>query len=226
MTPPNTNKSKDQTVAILGNGTVGVALAKGFAALGYQVVFGTRDVNGAKTRDALKAVAGSRAASLSEAARAGQLAVIALPWSGLRGGLEGAGAANLAGKLVIDACNPLDVVNGVPTLAVGYTDSAGEIAQRLLPQAKVVKAFNIITAGHMVNPHLPDGTPDMFIAGNDDAAKAQVRELLHAFGWRSAIDLGPISASRLLEPLAMVWISYAFRNNHWTHGFSLLGQKA
>jgi predicted dinucleotide-binding enzyme len=66
----------------------------------------------------------------------------------------------------------------------------------------------------------------MFIAGNDEAAKAQVRELLRAFGWRGAIDLGPISASRLLEPLAMVWISYAFRNNHWTHGFSLLGQKA
>ena len=225
MTVPNTIKSQDQTVAILGNGTVGVALAKGFAAHGFKIVFGTRDVNGAKTRDALKAVAGSRAASFSEAARLGDFAVIALPWSGLRGGLEAAGASNLAGKLVIDACNPLELTNGVPTLAVGYTDSAGEIAQRLLPQAKVVKAFNIITAGHMVNPHLSDGTPDMFIAGNDDAAKAQVRELLRAFGWRGAIDLGPISASRLLEPLAMVWISYAFRHNHWTHGFSLLGQK-
>jgi 8-hydroxy-5-deazaflavin:NADPH oxidoreductase len=225
MTPLDISKSKDQTVAILGNGGVGIALAKGFAGLGFQIVFGTRDLKGAKTRDALRAVAGSRAASPSEAARLGQLAVIALPWTGLRGGLEAAGAANLAGKLVIDVSNPVEVANGVPRLAVDSADSAGEIVQRMLPQAKVVKAFNIVTAGHMVNPHLPDGTPDMFIAGNDEAAKAQVRELLRAFGWRSAIDLGPIGASRLLESLAMIWITYAFRNDHWTHAFSLLGQK-
>lgn len=201
-------------------------MAKGFASLGYRVVFGTRDPNGAKTRDALKAVPGSRAAAFREAARSGDVAIVALPWGGLRSGVEAAGATNLAGKLVIDASNPLDVSSGAPTLAVGYTDSAGEIVQRLLPQSHVVKAFNIITAAHMVHPHLPDGTPDMFIAGNDAAAKAKVAQLLNAFGWRTPIDLGPITASRLLEPLAMVWIAYAVRNNHWTHGFGLLGQKA
>jgi predicted dinucleotide-binding enzyme len=77
----------------------------------------------------------------------------------------------------------------------------------------------------MVQPKLPDGVPDMFIAGNDDSAKAEVKVLLRAFGWREAIDLGDITASRLLEPLAMIWISYGFRNNYWSHGFSLLGQQ-
>lgn len=226
MNVPVTDKSGQQTVAILGNGTVGIALAKGFAGLRYKVVFGTRDVDGAKTRDALNAVPGSRAASMSEAARSSDLAIIALPWAGLRSGVEAAGATNLAGKLVIDASNPLEVLADAQALAVGYADSAGEIVQRLLPQSHVVKAFNTITAAHMVHPHLPDGTPDMFIAGNDEGAKRQVAQLLNAFGWRAPIDLGPITASRLLEPLAMVWISYAFRNNHWTHGFSLLGQKA
>lgn len=220
------NAANNQTVAILGNGVVGVALAKGFSAQGYQVVFGTRDANGAKTTEALAAVPGARAATFAEAARAGHVAVLALPWTGLEAGILAAGADNLAGKLVIDPSNPLDFSTGAPTLAIGHADSAGELVQRLLPKAKVVKAFNTITASHMVNPTLADGTPDMFIAGNDDAAKAQVAELLRAFGWRAPIDLGDITASRLLEPLAMLWISYGFRNNHWTHGFSLLGQKA
>ena len=219
----NTNP---KTVAILGNGVVGIALAKGFAELGYAVVFGTRDTQGEKTLQALAAVPGARATSFSEAARASSVAVLALPWSGLEAGVLAAGAQNLACKLVIDPSNPLDFSTGAPTLGVGHTDSAGELVQRLLPDAKVVKAFNIITASHMVHPQLPGGTPDMLIAGNDGAAKAQVNDLLRAFGWRAAIDMGDITASRLLEPLAMVWISYGFRNNHWTHGFSLLGQKA
>jgi hypothetical protein len=216
--------SKQKTVAVLGNGVVGIAVAKGFAELGYRVIFGTRDVAGAKTVDALAAVAGSTAASYAEAARAADFAFVALPWSGLKEALLLAGPQNLEGKLVIDASNPLDYAGGAPRLAIGHTDSSGELVQRTLPGAKVVKAFNIITAAHMVHPKLPDGRPDMFIAGNDAAAKAEVAELLSRFGWRKAIDMGDISASRLLEPLAMVWISYGVRNNHWTHGFSLLGQ--
>jgi len=220
------DNSSKQTVAILGNGVVGVALAKGFIGQGMRVVFGTRDPNGQKTRDALAAVPGTTAASLADAAKAGDIAVIALPWSGLEQGLAAAGAANLAGKVVIDASNPLQIANGAPALAIGHTDSAGETVQRLLPGAKVVKAFNIITAGHMVQPRLPDGLPDMFIAGNDEGAKRDVARVLEGFGWRKPIDMGDITASRLLEALAMLWISYGVRNNHWTHGFSLLGQKA
>lgn len=214
-----------KTVAILGNGVVGTALARGFAELGYQVIFGTRDVEGEKTRAALEAVPGSRAASFAEAVSAGSIAVLAVPWSGLEAAIFTAGPDNLAGKLVIDPTNPLDFSGEVPTLDIGSTDSAGELVQRLLPRSQVVKAFNIVTATHMVHPRLPDGTPDMLIAGNDAEAKARVAELLKGFGWRTPIDVGPISASRLLEALAMLWVIYGVRNDHWTHAFSLLGQK-
>ena len=220
---PNTHLP---TVAILGNGSVGIALAKGFAAAGHPVVFGTRNVDGEKTQAALAAVPGARAASFSEAAAAAQWAVAALPWSGLEAGLRAAGADNLAGKLLLDPTNPLDVSTGTPRLALGHTDSAGELVQRLLPQTRVVKAFNVIGAHLMVQPQFADGVPDMFIAGNDAGAKAEVAGILKTFGWRAPIDMGDITASRLLEPLALVWISYAFRNKHWTHGFSLLGQKS
>ncbi|HVN44590.1 MAG TPA: NAD(P)-binding domain-containing protein [Steroidobacteraceae bacterium] len=222
----STVSSAEGSVAVLGNGVVGTALATGFAGIGYSVTFGTRDVDGAKTRAALAAVPGSRAATYAEAARGAGMAVTALPWYGLKAALLAAGAENLAGKLVIDPSNPLDFSGGAPTLAVGFNDSAGELVQRLLPQAHVVKAFNIITAGHMVRPHLPDGVPDMFIAGNDADAKQRAGEIIRAFGWRTPIDMGPITASRLLEPLAMLWISYGVRNNHWSHAFSLLGQKS
>jgi len=216
----------NSTVAILGNGSVGITLAQGFASLGYQVIFGTRDVASDKTRAALQAVPGARAASYAEAAQAGHYAVLAVPLGGLEATIEAAGPGHLAGKLVIDTINALDFSTGAPVWAVGHSDSVGERVQRLLPGAKVVKAFNIITVAHMVHPKLPDGQPDMFIAGNDASAKAQVSAWLGAWGWRTPVDMGDIAASRLLEALAMLWISYGARNNHWTHGFSLLGQKA
>ena len=136
------------------------------------------------------------------------------------------GSSALAGKLLIDATNPLDASNGAPFMAIGHTDSAGETVQRALPSARVVKAFNTINCGLFVQPNFADGKPDMFIAGNDAAAKQQVTEILKSFGWRGAVDAGGIEKSRLLEPLAMLWIDYGVTRNHWTHGFSLLNQKA
>jgi predicted dinucleotide-binding enzyme len=214
-----------KTVAILGNGVVGTTIAKGFAGLGYQVIFGTRDVNSDKTRAALDAVPGSRAAPYAEASNAASIAVFAVPWSGLEAAIFTAGPDNLAGKLVIDPSNPLDFSGEIPTLAIPATDSAGELVQRLLPRSQVVKAFNMVGSAHMVKPHLADGTPDMLIAGNDAAAKARVAEILKGFGWRTPIDVGPIAASRLLENLAILWVTYGVRNDHWTHAFSVLGQK-
>jgi predicted dinucleotide-binding enzyme len=221
----STTSQAGQTVAILGNGTVGTALAKGFAELGCKVIFGTRDVEGEKTQAALAAVPGARAASFAEASAASSIAVLAVPWSGMEAVIFTAGPDNLAGKLVIDPSNPLDFSGDVPAMALGSSDSGGELVQRLLPRSQVVKAFNIVTATHMVHPRLPDGTPDMLIAGNDAGAKARVAEIITGFGWRAPIDVGSIVESRLLEGLAMLWVIYGFRNDHWTHAFSLLGQK-
>jgi predicted dinucleotide-binding enzyme len=214
-----------RTVAILGNGVVGIALAKGFTAAGVKVVFGSRDVGGEKTRAALAAVPGATAATFADAAKAADFAVVALPLEGVQPGLAAAGADNLAGKLVIDASNPIEWSTGAPRLAMGLDDSLGETVQRLLPDAKVVKAFNTIGYALMVNPKLADGTPDMLIAGNDAGAKRDVARVLESFGWRKPVDLGDITASRWLEPITMAWIAYALRNDHWTHGFALLGQK-
>ncbi len=213
-------------VAILGTGQVAIDLAKGFVSRGHSVVFGTRDVQGEKAVKAVAAVAGSSAALYAQAAAQADMAVLATAWSGTQNAVQLTTNASLAGKLLIDVTNPLDFSTGKPQSALGFPNSAGQSIQQWLPDAKVVKAFNIITSSRMIDPKFADGTPDMFIAGNDAAAKQQTADLLKAFGWRSSIDMGDISKSYLLEALAMIWIDYGVSRNHWSHGFSLLGGQA
>lgn len=213
-------------VAILGTGQVAIDLAKGFTSRGHSVVFGTRDVQGERAVKAVAAVPGTVALPYDQAAAQGDMAVLVTSWSGTQNALQLAGNKNLVGKLVIDVTNPLDFSSGKPQLALGFPNSAGQSIQQWLPDAKVVKALNIITSSRMVDPKFEDGQADMFIAGNDAAAKAQVTDILKAFGWRSAMDMGDISKSYLLEAIAMTWIDYGVSRNHWSHGFSLLGGQA
>ena len=164
------------------------------------------------------------AGSFAESASFGELIVLATPWEGASNAIKMADPKNFAGKVVIDVTNPLDFSKGMPPqLAVGHTDSAGEIVQRLLPDAKVVKAFNIVGNPHMVHPDFPQGgPPTMFICGNDEEAKKIVTDnILTKFGWET-IDIGGIEGARLLEPLAMLWIIYYFKTNTGNHAFKLL----
>ena len=210
-------------VAILGTGAVGRALGRGFAGLGYEVLVGTRDPEAAHAQEAAAAIGDAEVMTFAAAAGAGSCAVVATSWAGTQAALEQAGPVNLAGKLVIDATNPLDFSSGTPRLAIGFSTSAGEQVQAWLPEARVVKAFNTAVAALMVQPKIEDGPPTMFICGNDGAAKNEVTEILTRFGW-DAVDLGRIEQSRLLEPLAMIMITYAFQHDHWTHAVRLLGR--
>jgi 8-hydroxy-5-deazaflavin:NADPH oxidoreductase len=95
------------------------------------------------------------------------------------------------------------------------------MVQRWLPPSKIVKAFNHVGNAHFFKPQFADGPPTMFICGNDAGAKKTVTGLLDTFGW-SVVDIGGIEGARLLEPLAMLWITYGFRTNNWSHAFRLL----
>jgi predicted dinucleotide-binding enzyme len=209
-------------IGILGTGDVGRVLGAGFAALGHEVKIGSRNPQKSEVKEWLKkAGATASAGTFAEAAAFGDLAVLATAWTGTENAVKLAGPPNLAGKTVIDVTNPLDFSAGPPRLSIGNTDSAGETVQRWLPQSKVVKAFNHVGNAHFVNPRFPDGPPTMFICGNDAGAKKTVTGLLEAFGW-SVVDMGGIEGSRLLEPLALLWITYGFRTNTWGHAFKLL----
>lgn len=209
-------------IGILGTGDVGRALGSGFAAIGHQVKIGSRDPNNPKIKDWVgRAGAQTSGGTFEQAAAFGEVIVLATLWSGTENALRLAGANNLAGKVLIDATNPLDFSTLPPTLTVGHTDSGGEQVQRCAPGARVVKAFNIVGSAHMFRPDFPGGPPDMFICGNDDGAKKIVATILNEFGWE-VNDLGGIERSRYLEPLAMVWIAHGFNTRTWNHAFKLL----
>jgi 8-hydroxy-5-deazaflavin:NADPH oxidoreductase len=209
-------------VGVIGSGQVGRALAAGFAGHGHEVTIGTRQP---EENDELQAWAaqhdGVAIGTFAATAEAGAVVVLATRGTAVEQAIQTAGSQHFAGKLVIDATNPLDVSGGGPALVVGYTDSGGEIVQRALPDARVVKAFNTVNAGLMIDPGLPDGPHPMFIAGDDEAAKATVAELLADFGW-SAFDVGGIERSRELESLVILWVAIGSRRGAWDHAFTLV----
>jgi len=209
-------------VGIIGSGQVAQALARGFVALGHQVKLGSRTPE--KLSDFVEEQGdGASAGTFAEAAEFGELGVVATLWSGTEQALELAdGRRSLAGKIVIDVTNPLVFhEGGPPSLALGHTDSGGEQVQRWLPDSRVVKCFNIVGNAHMVHPDFPGGPPDMFLCGNDAAAKAAVTEICEAFGW-PVIDIGGIEGARLLEPLCILWVLYGIQHKSWNHAFKLL----
>lgn len=211
-------------IGILGSGVVGRALADGFVESGHEVKIGTRNVSQEKIAGWLsqhrrKATAGT----FEETVKFGDLLVIALPWSAAQNIAEiGGGAKNFNRKVVIDVTNPIDFSSSFPTLSVGFDTSAGEIIQNQIPNAKVIKALNTINSSQMVNPNFGGQKPTMYICGNDDSAKSQINKILSMFGWDDVIDLGDITMSRYIEPMAMVYIVNAFRTNNWNVGFKLL----
>jgi predicted dinucleotide-binding enzyme len=209
-------------VGIIGSGTVGQHLGAGFAKHGHEVWIGTREPS--KLGEWARNV-GPKAhvVSTAEAARQGELLVVATRWEGTEAALAEAGPESFKGKVVIDATNPLRYrENAPPTLAIGFDTSAGEKVQQWLPGAKVVKAYNTVGAPLMVDPSFQGGLRgDMFIAGDDPQAKAKVAEIIRTFGW-DVVDVGGIRMARVLEPLCELWVTVGLGTGTWNHAYKLI----
>ena len=208
-------------IGILGSGDVAKSLGSGFLKSGHEVMLGSREPAklDAWVREGGQ---GARRGTFSEAARYGELLVLAVNGTKSVEAIQAAGVDNFQGKVVIDATNPLEMAAGSPPkLMGGLGTSAGELNQRALPKASVVKAFN--TVGHALfhRPAFAGGPPDMFLCGDDGNAKAVVARICADFGW-NAIDVGGIACSHYLEAAAMIWIFTAFAGGHWHQAFRLL----
>lgn len=209
-------------VGVIGSGQVGRALAAGFAAHGHEVTIATRQPDENDDLQAWAAQHGGVAiGTFAGAAEAGEIVVLATRGTAVEQAIQLAGSQHFAGKLVIDATNPLDFSGGGPALTVGHTDSGGETVQRVLPNARVVKAFNTVNSALMADPQLPGGPHPMFIAGDDEQAKATVADLLADFGWK-AFDVGGIERSRELESLVILWVAIGQRRGAFDHAFTLV----
>lgn len=210
-------------VGMLGTGDVGRALGQAFLTLGHEVRMGSRDARNEKAVGwAAESGPAASAGTFADAAAFGEVVVLANLGVANESVIGLADPSNLAGKLVIDATNPLDFSGGMPPkLATGTDDSGGELVQRLAPDAKVVKAFNTVGHGLMFRPELPGGPPDMFVCGEDAEAKQEVARLLEDFGW-GTVDVGGIESSRYLEGMCLVWVLHAMDIGSWDHAFKLL----
>ena len=209
-------------IAVLGTGMVGRTIAGKLASLGHDVTVGTRDVDSLMARtegpmggrippfsEWLAANDGVKVATFSDAAAAGELVVNATAGDVSLNVLHSAGAEGLAGKVLMDISNPLDFSQGMPpSLSVCNTDSLSEQVQAAFPDSKVVKTLNTTNASVMVDPgSVAGGDHTMFVAGNDEGARAQVVEILKGwFGWRDVIDLGDLTAARGMEMVLPLWL--------------------
>jgi len=209
-------------VAVLGTGAVGQVLSDGFLKHGYAVMRGTREP--AKLAGVAAAGTSASVGTFAEAARFGELVVLAVKGAAAEAVLDLAGAEALAGKVVVDTTNPIAAeppVHGVLHFFTSLEESRMERLQRRVPGARFVKAFSCVGNTLMVNPQLPGGPPTMFICGNDEAAKAEVRAVLDRFGWDTE-DLGAVEAARAIEPLCMLWCIPGFLRGSWGHALKLL----
>ena len=211
-------------VGVLGTGEVGRQLAAGFRSRGHDVMIGSRDPNKAELREWLSGDgAGIEVGTFAQAAAHGELLVLAVLGNVAEEAIADAGPENFSGKVVIDAMNPLDVSGGFPPkLSIAGEDSLGERVQRTVPDANVVKAFNIIGNPYFVDPSFSEGRPTMLIAGNDAGAKQTVTDVLADFGWSDVVDIGGIEGSRELEAICIAWVKIGGARGSWDHGFTLL----
>ncbi|UPT68941.1 MAG: NAD(P)-binding domain-containing protein [Sphingobacteriales bacterium JAD_PAG50586_3] len=210
-----------KNIGILGSGAVAKALGAGFIKHGYNVMLGT--TNPAKLDEWKSKNDAAQIGSFEDAAKFGDIVVIAVKGHAAIDVVTSAGIANLAGKTVIDTTNPIDEtkppVNGV--LNYFTTDkSLLELLQDVAPDANFVKAFNSIGSHLMVNPPFPQKAT-MFICGDNDEARKEVSAILDQFGFEVE-DSGKANAGRAVEALCILWCIPGFAQNRWTQGFRLM----
>ncbi len=192
-------------ISILGAGQVGMALARALVRAGQPVTLGVPE----PARHAAAVAALGPQATLTtsdDAVERGELVILAVPYPAALAIAQQ--RADWQGRVLVDATNPL--APGLSGLSLGTTTSGAEAVAERARGARVVKAFNTTGAENMADSHYAQGQPMMPVAGDDAAARQQVMALATLIGF-DAIDMGPLSTARYLEPLAMVWIHLALK---------------
>lgn len=210
-----------KTVGIIGSGIVGQTLGDGFLKYGHKVMIGTRDTSKLidwQSKNGTNAHLGNTA----ETAAFGDILVLATKGTVAKDIIASVDAKSLEGKTIIDATNPITDEAPEDGVLKFFTkdQSLMEILQETAPKANFVKAFNTIGSGLMINPKF-ESKPTMFIAGNNDASKKEVGEIIEQFGFEVE-DMGTAKASNVIEQLCILWCIPGFRENKWNHAFKLM----
>jgi hypothetical protein len=199
-----TQQAWADTIAIIGTGRVAASLGPKFAGLGHEVVYGSREPERVEVRDLVRATGAKAAAAMPDAAvRGAQIVVLAVPGTAVEAVVQGLG--DLTGKVIID---PTNVTRRAPDGVVEHAvaTSNAELIQALAPGARVVKAFNTLSAQTMAEPESAGGPITIPLVGDDAAAKTVVAELVEGIGFE-ALDLGPLRYAHVVEGMLVVWLN-------------------
>ena len=215
-------------IGVLGTGAVGQAIATRLVELGHDVTMGARDPAN-PTAAAWAADPGPREPATAGTARAGDFRaaadgaeLVVNATAGTHSPAALAQADPAPGTIVLDVSNALDHSVGFPpVLTVPPGDSVAERLQRAHPLTRVVKALNTMNGDVMVHPELVPGPHEVFVAGDDPAAKAAVTAVLRQVGWPAdaILDVGALTAARGLEAGVLFWVTLRMAVGH--HHFNL-----
>ena len=198
-------------IAVFGTGMVGDTIGSKLIELGHSVMMGSRNKDNEKAK-AFVGKHGGKASSgtYADAAAFGEIIFNCTAGAGSVEALKMAGENHINGKIIVDISNPLDFSKGMPpSLSIVNTNSLGEEIQKAFPQTRVVKTLNTMWCGLMVNPGMINGGDhDVFVSGNDVAAKEEVKTILKSFGWadKNILDLGDITTARGTEMYLPLWL--------------------
>ncbi|MGJ4891288.1 NADPH-dependent F420 reductase [Bradyrhizobium sp. HKCCYLRH3099] len=188
-------KRRDPSIGIIGAGNIGRAVAAALARNGIAATL-SNSRGPDSLAETVAAIGPSIRAGTREEAAAKDIVVVAVNWSKLPAAL--AGLPNFAGRIVIDANNPIEAPLFKPAELHGRTSS--EIVAGMVPGARVIKAFNHLLAPVLAgDPRSEGGRRVLFYSGDDADAKAELGALIDRLGF-FGIDLGPLSiGARLVQ---------------------------
>lgn len=201
-----------KTIAFIGIGNVGFAIANNLQKAGYNIIVGSNDLN---SKSILKAKQSNQAFSYTtpqQAIDSAEVVFLSTPFMANKEVLAG---LKFNGKTLVDCTNPVGL--GL-THGLNNVRSGSEMVQELAADARVVKAFSIYGYENFIDSSFPEYNlkPAMLIAGNDATAKKQAGDLIEVLGYQ-VVDTGALHQALHLEHMTLLWVKMARVNGHHPH---------
>jgi predicted dinucleotide-binding enzyme len=200
--------SNDMKIGILGSGLMGGKLGTLFARAGHEVVFSY-----ARSEQKLKTLAGeaqgkAQSGTPREATQQADALLLAVHWSRLKDVLNQTG--DLSGKVLVSCSLPMNEDN--TELVIAHTSSGAEALAKMIPEARVVCAFNTVPSEVLFGVYEAKGKarpPSLVYCGDDENSKHVAAQLIRDVGF-DPVDAGPLWIARYTEPFALLVAELAY----------------